>query len=85
MTPDEFDRLPKQVQQAWELVWLWRLRPGDEHPTRKGWRLQSELGDGLEPLWFKAPHPVWKVLRPALMALYVGAIAFGAMAAFLFG
>ncbi len=58
MTPDEFDRLPMQVQQSWELVWLWKLKPGDEHPTRKGWFLQSELGNGLEPLWYRPPHPV---------------------------
>jgi hypothetical protein len=85
MTPAEFQRLPVDVQRAWEMVWLWKLRPGDEHPTRKGWVLQNELGEGLEPLWFKPPHPVWKVVRPVLFALWIGAILVGIVATVLFG
>lgn len=85
MTTDEFRRLPQKVQTAWEMVWIWGLKPGDEHPTRRGWFLRNELGEGFEPLWFRPPHRVWKWIRPVAFVVYGGLMALGITAAFLFG
>lgn len=64
-----------EVRQAWELIALWNLHPGDEHPTKKGWILQREIGPFGEPMWFKA-NPGWRrALRPLAIGFVLG-IAF---------
>lgn len=49
-----------EVRQAWELIALWNLHPGDQHPTKKGWILQRKIGPAGEPMWLKE-NPPWRV------------------------
>jgi hypothetical protein len=73
--PPRPDLKDPEVRQAWEMVALWDLHPGDEHPTRKGWILQKEIGPNGEPMWFKA-HPPWRqAIRPAVLGFVAGCLA----------
>lgn len=53
------------------------LRPGDEHPTRKGWYLWTDLGKRGEPLWFRPPSPVWKWVHRICIGVWLALMALG--------
>lgn len=53
------------------MVWLWSLRPGDEHPVRKGWYLMDFEGKRGEPLWYKPPSRFGVLLRAGALRVYI--------------
>ena len=56
------------------------MRPGDEHPTRKGWFLTERLDRRGNPLWYKPPARYWRWLRPALLVVWLAFILVGLIA-----
>lgn len=59
------------------------LKPGDEHPTRKGWYLTDMERDGV-PQWYRPPSPVWRKIHLAVLIFWGSLIAFGFVMAALF-
>lgn len=84
MDYERFERLSAQQQEAWLFVGRNNLRPGDEHPTRKGWYLTDKIGSDNVPLWYKPPHPFWRWFRIGLFTLWAGAILFAIVVTILF-
>lgn len=85
MSADRPDWNDDEVRNAWGLIGLYKLKPGDEHPTRKGWFLTDQLGPRQEPLWYKPPSKLGVIIRRAAMALYVLMIGGAVLATVLFG
>jgi hypothetical protein len=49
----------KIIDAEYELV-SGPLRPGDEHPVRKGWYYTGRWNTGGQALWYRPPMPFWK-------------------------
>lgn len=82
MDREEFSRLPTPVQEAWALVAYHGLKPGDEHPTRKGWYLTGERGPDQEPLWREGRGSLGSKFRWGVLIAFfvcVAAVALGSL------
>ncbi len=77
MTKESPDWSDQEVRDAWTLIGLYKLQPGDEHPTKKGWFLTDKLGSRKEPLWYKPPSRLSVWVRRIALWTWIGLIGTG--------
>lgn len=77
MSNESPDWSDQEVRDAWTLIGLYKLQPGDEHPTKKGWFLTDQLGARKEPLWYKPPSRFSVWVQKVAFWLWVGFIGLG--------
>lgn len=83
MTKESPDWSDQEVRDAWTLIGLYKLQPGDEHPTKKGWFLTDQLGSRKEPLWYKPPSRFSSIVQKVALWMWVGFIVMGIIGAVL--
>jgi hypothetical protein len=76
--------MDSEVRTAWLFVAAHDLHPGAEHPTRKGWFLQYQVGPRGEPMWYRPPSllSVW-IYRMAFV-LFASAMLFAVIGSIVF-